>query len=167
MTPDALSSGFRRFALDFYAAPGAEAALLALQEAAGWDVVLALYGLWRAGGGEALGPEEARKAADLAEEWTARVVRPLRAVRREMKTGFRLLPPEASEAARREVKALELAMELRLIGWLEALPLPRTPWAEASEALALANLRALGAASGRAGGDLEALARLWEVWRRA
>ncbi len=167
MTPFARTSDFRSFALEFYAFPGAQAALLGLQEAADWDVVLALYGLWRAARGEALGPEEARGAADLAGAWTARAVRPLREVRREMKRRpFLHLPPQEAEAARREVKALELAMEMRLIGWLAALPSPNRDAAargESPEALALANLRALGAASSREG-DLAALARLWAAW---
>lgn len=139
---------FRGFALGFYAAPEVEAALLRLQDEEGWDAVLALYGLWRAHRRERIAPAEARKAADLAAEWSARVVRPLREIRRGMKAGFAHWSAEEAEAARREVKALELAMEMRLIARLEALPAPpEDPAGQGSDALA--NLQALGEASGR------------------
>ena len=166
MTTASGGSGFRRFALAFYAAPGVEAALIALQDEAGQDVILMLYGLWRAGRGEALAPEEARKAADLAGEWTARATQPLRALRRAMKQPFRQAPAAEAEAARREVKALELAMEMRLIAWLEAPPAAAHAQTAASGELARRNLRLLGEASGRAG-DPEPLLRLWEAWREA
>lgn len=159
MTPAAPEAPFRKFALEFYGHQGVEAAALRLQDEAGGDVLLTLYGLWRTARGEALAAAEARKAADLAEEWAARVVRPLRMIRRAMRSPFAQAPATEAEAARQEVKAAELAMEMRLIAWLEALPAPARRAAPA-EALARENLRLLGGESE----NMREMIALWREW---
>lgn len=160
--PEIRRESFRESALGFYAAPGVEAELLRLQDTEGWDAVLALYGLWRAQRRERLDSSQAAAAAAIAAEWSARAVRPLRAIRREMKAAFLHWPAAEAEAARREVKALELAMEMRLIARLEALPAP-PPEPQEAGAAALANLQALGGASGRQTPP-EALIPLTKLW---
>jgi uncharacterized protein (TIGR02444 family) len=99
---------FWQFSLEYYARPGVEAACLALQDEAGADVDLLLYLLFCARHGRALSGEEVARLDRLVADWRAEVVRPLRAIRRRLKTGF---PDIAAEALRSEVKRLELEAE--------------------------------------------------------
>ena len=100
-----------RFALTLYARPGVADALIAVQDRAGSDVNLILYGLW-------LGVREGRRlgAAELAAAKSAiapihkAAIAPLRRLRRRLK-------PAASadlQALRRRVAGLEIAAERRV-----------------------------------------------------
>ena len=102
------SGGFWQFSLEFYARRGVEAACLQLQDEAGADVDLLLFLLFCARHGRALSSAEVTSLDRLVADWRAEVVRPLRAVRRRLKTGF---PGVAAEALRGEVKRLELEAE--------------------------------------------------------
>jgi uncharacterized protein (TIGR02444 family) len=99
---------FWRFSLDFYGREGVAAALLSLQDEAGFDVNLILFALWvgltgrgRLDAGGLAAAEHA--AAPIRRE----LVEPLRDLRRRLKAD----PDAAVQALREEVKRLELAAE--------------------------------------------------------
>ncbi len=101
-----------------YARPGAERALLALQDAHGLNVNLMLWCVWA--GTHYAEPDGAtlRTAMGIAGAWDAAIVAPLRAVRRALKTGVAGI---AGEPLRDTVKAAELAAERALQMKLESL----------------------------------------------
>jgi uncharacterized protein (TIGR02444 family) len=93
-----------------YAAPGAEAACLRLQDQFGQSVSYLLWAAWAAAEGRPVdGPLVARAAA-YASQYEAQVLRPLRAARRT-----------ADGEQRTALKARELAAERRLLETLEAM----------------------------------------------
>ena len=109
-----------RFSLAFYRRPGVERACLALQDGWGADVNMLLFCCW-AGIEEGAPLDAARieRAMAAVAQWQARVVAPLRALRRQLKAGFDGLAQADAEDLRRRVVALELDAEYlaqRLIG---------------------------------------------------
>jgi uncharacterized protein (TIGR02444 family) len=106
----AVGEAFWRFSLALYARPGVADALIGLQDRAGSEVNLVLFGLW-------LGVTRGRRlaAAELAAAKAAiapfdeAVVFPLRELRRRLKPAA---DPDL-EALRRRVAGLELAAERR------------------------------------------------------
>jgi uncharacterized protein (TIGR02444 family) len=100
-----MSNPFWAFSLATYEAQGVAAACIHLQDTFGMDVNLLLYGAWLAH--ENLSPQqEYLHDLDAAvAEWRDRVVRPLRALRRQWAD----YPP--ASALREDVKALELRAE--------------------------------------------------------
>ena len=104
-------SPFWRFSLRFYARAKVSAACLALQDEAGVDVNLLLFLLFLA--------EHQREvnAADIGEidaavaAWRDGVVKPLRALRRMLKTGIGEISNTVSETFRGQIKRLELESE--------------------------------------------------------
>jgi len=143
------------FALDVYARPGVEAALLALQDGHGQCAPYLIWAIWLAAEGREADDAALADAAELARAWQGAAVAPLRDLRRELKrTGSaRLARPR--EQLRERVKALELEAERMLLQMLEAAsPAPSAP---PGEALALLN-RAVGAWGG--GAPPQLLARL-------
>lgn len=112
---ESLGDDFWAFSLRLYARPGAPERCLALQDEGGLDVNLVLFCLWagltRGAPAEAVWPAILR----LSELWAEAAVRPLRRIRRALKTA--LSPEEKalldSATLREEVKRLELAAEER------------------------------------------------------
>lgn len=101
-------NAFWRFSLEVYGAPGVAAECLALQDALGIDVNLLLFCAWLGSARRtALSASEIESARSLVQPWHDQAVRPLRAVRRQLKA---FSGPD-SEAFRLRVKALELEAE--------------------------------------------------------
>jgi uncharacterized protein (TIGR02444 family) len=98
------AASFWRFSLRIYGLPKVAPTLIACQDEAGADVTLMLFALWRAQAGERLGAEALAQADEAARPWRERAVRPLREVRRFLKTA-------GNEAIYEQAKALELAAE--------------------------------------------------------
>ena len=144
-------AAFWRFSLAFYALPGVAEALLALQDAGGFDVNLILFGLWLglSGRGRLDGARLAAAEA-LSRPLRTEIVVPLRQLRRRIaprpEADFRRLRAAILEL---ELKA-ERAVQERLVGG--AGPSERPADLPARRADAQANLRFyLGAeAAGRA-----------------
>src|SRR5579862_3111801 len=130
----AAGDAFWRFSLALYARPGVAAALIALQDRAGRDVNLILFGLWLgATKGERLDAAAARQAAAAIAPLTA-VVAPLRALRRRLKGDA---DPDVA-AMRRRIVSLEIVAERQVQCRLGATP---RPWHQADrDAAAAANL---------------------------
>ena len=82
---DAGATPFWRFSLAFYGQPGVPALLLPLQDQHGADVNLVLFGLWRAVQGRALSQQEFAALDATIADWRTNIVRPARALRREIK----------------------------------------------------------------------------------
>jgi uncharacterized protein (TIGR02444 family) len=105
---NAAAAAFWRFSLNFYSRPGVADALIALQDKAGRDVNLILFGLWLGLSGRGRLDVAALAAAELAtRKLRAEIVIPLRQLRRR-------LPASAEDDIRRlreAVKRLELAAE--------------------------------------------------------
>ena len=99
------------FSLRIYGDEATQHACLALQDAHGADVNVALYLLWRASHGETLREDAVRAVDQAVEAWRTAVVAPLRAIRRAMKDAPLGPPPADRERLRSRVKALELEAE--------------------------------------------------------
>jgi uncharacterized protein (TIGR02444 family) len=119
------------FALAIYARPGVAEACLALQNEAGVDVMLLLMACFSAVKHRTLlTPDEIAELDEACRPWREQIVRKLRAIRSELKTGPRPAPSSETEQFRSRVKALELdaeKLENRLLA--ECLPL-RSPGQE-------------------------------------
>jgi len=110
---DFLPHPFWNFSLEIYAAEGVSGACLDLQERRGCDVNILLFCCWLgASGRPTLSADRLRAILAEITPWQARIVKPLREVRR-------LLKDMQSEATRRRVADAELAAEhaeqLRLV----------------------------------------------------
>ena len=118
---------FWSFSVELYGRPGVAPACLALQDRFGCDVNLLLFALWAGRCGVALGPEDfARLDAALA-PWRARVVEPIRSVRRLLKLEGLGAAPELAEASRQALLKAELEAERaaqELLARSLALPAP-------------------------------------------
>jgi uncharacterized protein (TIGR02444 family) len=140
------AEGFWRFSLMMYARPGVADALIRLQDQAGYNVNLILFGLW-------LGLCEGMRldAASLARANAAilgidrDVVTPLRRLRRALRSD----PASDIQDLRRRVLALELAVERRVQARLAASVGRRHARRGGGPTLAKANLRLI------LGGDFE------------
>lgn len=138
------------FALSLYAREGVPPACLALQESTGLDVNILLFAAWR---GTALqrpvSDADIAAAQALVADWHGEVVRPLRAVRRRLKTGPRPAPDGRTARLRARVQEIEIAaeiIELEELGALRDGPMA----APGTEDLAFANMaRVVEAAAGR------------------
>ena len=129
----AAGEAFWRFSLALYTRPGVADALTALQERAGRDVNLILFGLWLGvSQGCRLDAAELAIAAAAIAPINAAVVAPLRQLRRQLKAAA---DPDL-QALRRQIAGLELAAERRVQHRLAA-SLPEEPRA-AQEAYRLA-----------------------------
>ena len=109
--PDARGASLWHFSLDVYARPGVAAACLELQERGGADVNLVLALIWHANnGGGALSREAIGDGQAAVADWQARVVKPLRDVRRSLK-GSDCEDRDGAESLRQKVKGLEFEAE--------------------------------------------------------
>jgi uncharacterized protein (TIGR02444 family) len=110
-----------------YAQPAVERLCLALQDEDGQSASYLLWALWAGEQGAVVDAGLAGRAAALALEWEANVLRPLRAARRALK-GIAAVDAQARDAARARVSAEEVASERLLLEALAAMtPQPNTP----------------------------------------
>ncbi|GAB5451026.1 MAG: TIGR02444 family protein [Halioglobus sp.] len=93
------------YSLEVYQREGVAPLCLQCQDRFGCDVNLLLYGGWLAVQGLALTPEHLARIDAGVDEWRQRVVRPLRALRRELR-GY-----AAAEDIRARISAVELDAE--------------------------------------------------------
>ncbi|KRB40444.1 MAG: TIGR02444 family protein [Pseudomonadota bacterium] len=136
--------------LEAYSRPGVPEACLTLQDDHGLNTSFLLWAVW------AEGPDAAvlAAAANAGKVWDARVLAPVREIRRTLKPPFAAIDDGARESLREDVKAVELRAERVLMETFEALTEQRrggTP--------ALAALQAASRAWGVRAPD-DALARL-------
>ncbi|HEX2479871.1 MAG TPA: TIGR02444 family protein [Geminicoccaceae bacterium] len=156
---------FWDYAVALYRRPGVEAACLELQARHGLDVNLVLLCCWLAARGVAGDEQTLRRVAAAAASWQAAFVRPLRAVRRQLKSDLAAprpgsMParwPELTSGLRGRVLALEIDGERLEQLLLAALVVDLPPTAAPGVALASANLRCYW---GFAAADRPALAAL-------
>jgi uncharacterized protein (TIGR02444 family) len=104
-------SPFWRFSLRFYSRPGVAAACLALQDEAGADVNLMLFLLFLAEHKRQVTADDIARLDGTVRTWRDRVVKPLRELRRVLKTGIGEIPVAVSETFRGQIKRLELESE--------------------------------------------------------
>jgi uncharacterized protein (TIGR02444 family) len=104
-------SPFWRFSLRFYSRPGVAAACLALQDEAGADVNLMLFLLFLAEHKRQVTRDDIARLDGAVRNWRDSVVKPLRALRRVLKTGIGEIPIAVSETFRGQIKRLELESE--------------------------------------------------------
>ncbi|MBN8293297.1 TIGR02444 family protein [Rhodobacter sp. NTK016B] len=113
------------FTLELYGTPGIPDACLTIQDRHQADVTLLIFAAWvGAVRRTRLTPEQAQSAAAAVADWHAEIVRPLRAVRRRMKTGPRPAPDAGTEALRDKLKAVEIGAEKIELLLLESLAPP-------------------------------------------
>jgi uncharacterized protein (TIGR02444 family) len=100
-----------RFAVSLYAKPGVSSECLRLQDETGLDVSFALVCLWL-GAERGLELDRASLAVlgEVAEAWSVLAVRPLRGVRRDLKTSPLMAYPVVA-GLRGQVKVVELEAE--------------------------------------------------------
>lgn len=103
--------GLWDFALKLYGAPDVGDACLVLQDESGVDVPVLLFSAWLSSNGVALTAAEIARVDDLVRDWHNEVVRPLRAIRRRLKTGPLPAPTKETETLRNGVKGVELSSE--------------------------------------------------------
>ena len=104
-------SGLWRFSLDFYRRPGVAEACIRLQDEAGVDVNVMLYLLYLAVHWRTITAEEMNRIDDVAADWRAAVVVPLREIRRKLKSPLGAFVPAVTSELRNDVKRVELAAE--------------------------------------------------------
>jgi len=104
-------SPFWRFSLRFYSRPSVAAACLALQDETGADVNLMLFLLFLAEHKRQVTNEDIARLDGTVRAWREDVVKPLRALRRVLKTGIGEIPIAVSETFRGQIKRLELESE--------------------------------------------------------
>jgi uncharacterized protein (TIGR02444 family) len=129
------------FALALYARPGVADACLALQNEADVDVMLLLMATFAAVKHRTyLAPDEIGALDEICRPWREQIVRRLRTIRTELKTGPAPAPSSETEQFRSKVKALELEAET-LENKLLAQSLPLRP--SRQEAVRTEQLRAV------------------------
>ena len=99
------------FALRLYGAPGVSDACLTLQDKSGVDVPLLLFAAWLTDNDTPLPGDEIARIDGVVADFREEVVKPLRAVRRRLKTGPHPAPTAQTEQLRDGVKGVELQAE--------------------------------------------------------
>ncbi|MEY9535812.1 TIGR02444 family protein [Sinorhizobium fredii] len=112
--------GLWDFALRLYGAPGVGEACLVLQDESGVDVPVLLFAAWLSKYSVALTEAELVRIDQIVADWRNEVVKPLRAVRRRLKSGPYPAPAEATETLRNGVKSVELSSEKIELAVLQA-----------------------------------------------
>ena len=136
--------------LEAYARPGVPEACLALQDDHNLNTSFLLWAVWA----EGADPAVLAQAANAGKVWDSRVLKPVREVRRTLKSAFPAVDDGAREGLREDVKSAELRAERVLMETFEALTESRR-----GGIAALAALQAASRAWGVEPPD-EALARL-------
>jgi uncharacterized protein (TIGR02444 family) len=139
---------FWDYALELYRRPGVEAACLELQQRHGVDVNIVLLCCWLAHRGAAADAAFLARIAQAAEVWQQKVVRPLRAVRSQLKSALTAAQPgsiaacwpELAATLRQQVLALEIDGERLEQLMLAELAVECGPAAAPGVALANVNL---------------------------
>ncbi|RPI42477.1 MAG: TIGR02444 family protein [Betaproteobacteria bacterium] len=155
-------SDFWRFSLAFYGRAGVPETCLRLQDARAVDVNVMLYLLFLAGMGIRIQRPDLDRIESLVGDWRESVVRPLRGVRRTLKTIQAPFATAATEKLRNEVKRIELEAERLQQLVMEQWAAPTPPAAPCGDLTACArhNLRLY---ADRLGGlpseDVEAILR--------
>lgn len=145
-------SGFWQFSLSFYGDEQVAEACLLLQDEAAADVNVLLFMLWRATQRRLLLPGEVAAIDQAVSDWRAKVVVPLRGVRRWLKNRAAPVAAREAEALRQQVKRIELEAERLQQAAMAALAetaAPGVPAASPEEA-ALASIAAYEEVRGRA-----------------
>lgn len=147
----AQSFPFWRFSTRVYRRPRVAELLVRLQDEAGFDVNLVLFGIFAATRSEgSLAPGLVGRAADMARVWSFPVVRPLRQARRALKSSS-FGVDDARETLRQRLLKLEQDAEQMLQRALSKL-VPdgevKAPKATTAETNVLALQRAIGALVG-------------------
>ena len=101
---------FWQFSVSVYGAPDVAAECLALQESLGIDVNILLLCAWAGARGYAFDDARLAEIEQRVGDWHAHIVRPLRAIRRDIKTMPEMAHTEIQEF-RKEVAAAELRAE--------------------------------------------------------
>jgi uncharacterized protein (TIGR02444 family) len=110
--PEAAEGSLWAFAVKLYSAPGVADACLGLQDRFGCDVNVLLFAAWMGAVRHcAITPAEMAETIALVRPWHAEIVRPLRDVRRRLKSAPLPAPRESSEALGTCIKAIELESE--------------------------------------------------------
>jgi uncharacterized protein (TIGR02444 family) len=133
---DDADDAFWQFSLAFYARPGIASACLALQDAHGRDVNLALYCCWLGASGRGrLDTAGLAKAEAAIAPWRSEVIEKLRGARRAIKAAG-----AAHASLYAALKAVELQSEHAAQHRLAALAPPANPGAVGDSKTAVANL---------------------------
>uniref|UniRef100_UPI003100EABE TIGR02444 family protein n=1 Tax=Neorhizobium sp. EC2-8 TaxID=3129230 RepID=UPI003100EABE len=138
--------GLWDFALRLYGAPDVGDACLLLQDESGVDVPVLLFSAWLAKNSVALSPVDVTRIDGLVAAWRDEVVKPLRAIRRRLKSGPHPAPAGETETLRSGVKGVELGSEKIELAVLEA---------EGQ------TLMAAGGSTGDAGGNLREVVKFF------
>lgn len=137
-------SPFWRFSLGTYRQPGVADACIALQDECGVDVNLLLFLLWQGSLSRRLSLEQVIELRARTRAWNQEVIVPLRALRRELKSGSALIETGTAEAFRTKVKGLELEAErLQQQAMFDLAPTVPGVAADSVEEAAAANVAAL------------------------
>jgi uncharacterized protein (TIGR02444 family) len=104
-----------------YESAEVERLCLELQDEHGQCVSYLLWAIWAGEQGRALNAELSGRAAELARDWEASVLAPLRAVRRRLKSAVAGISDSSREASRERLKDEEIAAERLLLDALEAM----------------------------------------------
>ncbi len=108
MAEDWPPNPFWDFSIRLYGQPGVAEACLALQEKYALDVNVLLYCAWR---GVAMTRADVEAAAKTVSAWHDAMVRPLRALRTELKEDAKGAPRAFAERVRAQIKSAELNAE--------------------------------------------------------
>ena len=107
------TDSFRRFALELYRRAGVADACPGLQDRYELDVNIVLFAAFvGAAQRQELTAADLDRAHEQVDAWHDEVVRPLRAVRRRLKTGPAPAPDDATAALRRKLAQLEIEAEI-------------------------------------------------------
>lgn len=136
---------FWDFSLATYGRDGVADACIALQEAHGADVNILLFCAWAGCNGVRLGRPQIEAACEAVREWHEEIVRPLRSVRRRLKSPVDGAPPgELQPALRARLQKIEIDAEhieqLRLAAFADALEAGAPGAAAPDNAAARANM---------------------------
>ncbi len=104
-----------------YESAEVERLCLELQDERGQCVSYLLWAIWAGEQGRTVNADLAGQAAELARDWEASVLKPLRAVRRRLKSAVAGISDSAREASRERLKDEEIAAERLLLDALEAM----------------------------------------------
>lgn len=145
--------GLWDFSVAVYGRPGVSQACLQLQDDYRVDVPLLLFALWAGHHrGVTLAPAEIAEIDKDISAWRDRVIRPIRDIRRLLKSDTLGMDADATERFRSRVKKLELESEGLEIALLET----RLPSRSDDGASAYANLRATFETTAQRGWDANA-----------
>jgi uncharacterized protein (TIGR02444 family) len=132
---------FWDFAVQLYSTPGVADACLALQDRRGCDVNVVLFAAWM--GAVRCDRVTIRDFGEIVariKPWHNEIVRPLRAIRRRLKSGPFPAPSSATEKLREGIKAAELECERIELLQLEAFARDRHPTGDDPAEASIENL---------------------------